>query len=192
MSQMAELNFYRLVQQVHDLPQELSDKIYNDVFTADTASRQITLAYKPPIELQVSRATREHFARNFYGGAAPFELYLEDILQRWTTSLPHEHFLLIGTISVPSIGDPPRTSAASLAWSERSVEPVIDVSEYFFGKGSAPCVSVFWEGNLLKVVELGIRRLGRSWWVWQQGDRVRYDFRRTEIDEAWAQYERAE
>lgn len=60
-----------LAARVQSLPQELYDHIYSEVFTApfDLAKIEIKVddSYKPPAQLQVSRASREQFAQSYYG-----------------------------------------------------------------------------------------------------------------------------
>lgn len=55
-----------LAQRVQNLPAELYDMVLEYTFTADEERIEITLAYKPPAQLQVSRATRELFAQDYY------------------------------------------------------------------------------------------------------------------------------
>ena len=60
---MAELS-----RRVQSLPQELFAQIYNEVFTGPAGKAIINVdeSYKPPHQLQVSRASREQFARSYY------------------------------------------------------------------------------------------------------------------------------
>jgi hypothetical protein len=51
---------------VQALAQELFSMIYDYTFTSDGKKVTITKHYKPPAQLQVSRATRERFAAEFY------------------------------------------------------------------------------------------------------------------------------
>lgn len=97
---MAADNSNNLVALLQTLPQELWNKIYDDVFIADDGPRHITHAYKPPTELQVSKSTRDLFARTYYGNEAHFEID-EGLLVGWATALPQDHFLMIQSFNVP-------------------------------------------------------------------------------------------
>lgn len=55
-----------------NLPQELYDEIYSFVFAPPpTNTRDLNMkTYKPPIQLQVNRATRKIFSKEYYGASA--------------------------------------------------------------------------------------------------------------------------
>ena len=73
------------------LPQELYDKIYEQVFTADSKERVIDKGYKPPAQLQVDRASREKFADSYYGAGATFS-FPTGLDVAWAEGLPTRHF----------------------------------------------------------------------------------------------------
>lgn len=64
----------QLRQHLGGLPQELYDAIFDTVFTAKPGRRTINNQYKPPAELQVSRATRKQFAKSYYSDSAYFKM----------------------------------------------------------------------------------------------------------------------
>lgn len=56
------------------LPQGIYDKIYELVFTIQPGVRHITLTYKPPAQLQVSRATRIQYALKYFSQDSEFQI----------------------------------------------------------------------------------------------------------------------
>ena len=78
-----------LAELVQNLPPELYNEVYKLTFTATAVVVQIDRAYKPPSCLQVSRVTRDRFARPYYG---PSIFYIhKTLLAQWTKSLPRRH-----------------------------------------------------------------------------------------------------
>lgn len=58
--------FAELKQRLEDLPPELYDRIFDLTFAAKSGPHLISQHYKPPVQLQVSRATRQRFAEAYY------------------------------------------------------------------------------------------------------------------------------
>ena len=61
-----EVDLEDLAQRMQDLPVELYDMVLEYSFTADEERVGVSWSYKPPARLQVSRATRELFAKKYY------------------------------------------------------------------------------------------------------------------------------
>lgn len=57
----------QLISLLQALPAELFHNIYELTFTPRTDKVDITKSYRPPIELQIDRASRQLFARKYYG-----------------------------------------------------------------------------------------------------------------------------
>lgn len=90
-SAMNDNKSHELRELLQRVPQELYDNIFELVFTADhEVVRNITRDYKPPVQLQVSRATRELFAESYYGHGSSFSL--NENVKQWAERLPLEHF----------------------------------------------------------------------------------------------------
>jgi hypothetical protein len=62
-----ETNLATLCELVQALPRELYDEIYNLTFTANGGEIHVDKNYKPPAQLHVNRASRELFAKQYYG-----------------------------------------------------------------------------------------------------------------------------
>lgn len=87
-----------LLHLVDTLPAELYNQIRELVFTPlATKRRFIDESYKPHSCIQVSRATRSHFAKSYYGDGAVF-FVPRDLAVKWASSLPKEHLHQIGDI----------------------------------------------------------------------------------------------
>lgn len=84
---------------VQALPAELYDEIPNLTFTVSTDSRTIDIAYQPPKLLQVNRASRELFAKSYYGQRSTFYIH-KDLLKAFVTSLPTVHLTQITEIRI--------------------------------------------------------------------------------------------
>ena len=67
---------------LHNLPQELYDYIFDDVFTATASRVDIGHAYRPPHFLRVSSATRKQFAQSYYHQTT-FVVDNDVILHQW-------------------------------------------------------------------------------------------------------------
>lgn len=82
----------QLGQLLQGLPQELYDSIYDYVFTTDAEEVSITSDYRPPAQLQVTRASRNLFARTYYREPT-FICHKSDdpLLLKWLRALPAEH-----------------------------------------------------------------------------------------------------
>lgn len=89
-----------LAELLQTLPQELFDKIYDNVFTADGGERLVDWDYKPPVQLQVDRGSRDKFAESYNGGETAFILP-HGIDCGWLQSLPTAHFLTIAHLKCP-------------------------------------------------------------------------------------------
>lgn len=76
---------------MQSVPQELFDKIYEDVFTADEGERIIDKRYNPPVQLQVDSSSREHFAKSYYGGSSTF-MFPDGFENGWLEPIPQRHF----------------------------------------------------------------------------------------------------
>ncbi|EME80099.1 uncharacterized protein MYCFIDRAFT_77881 [Pseudocercospora fijiensis CIRAD86] len=88
---------------LHTLPQELFDKIYDMTFAVNPAATiAVDESYKPPVQLQISRATREDFAKRYYGSQAGFRS--KDMRDRkvfqWLSNLPANHQRRISRIDL--------------------------------------------------------------------------------------------
>lgn len=98
-----------LAQLIPTLPQELFDTIYGLVFASDKNRVEVTAAYKPPVQLQVDRASRQLFASIYYGGTT---FILEpSIGHKWIASLATGAF---DTISSLEVHGKPGTTACQL------------------------------------------------------------------------------
>lgn len=84
-----------LTELVHDLPPELFNHIQDLVFTATESIVILNDGYKPPVSLQVSKATRRRFAQSFYGSATVFEVKDLVTLCKFLASLTylHRHYI---------------------------------------------------------------------------------------------------
>lgn len=71
-----------LVLKINSLPQELSDCIYDELFTAPVQRIDIGHSYKLPHLLAVSSATRKQFATSYYKNTI-FVLDNDVILHKW-------------------------------------------------------------------------------------------------------------
>ena len=61
-------SFDELAERLQSLPQELFDQIYDEVFTAAAGTEvHIDGRYQPPVQLRVTHASREQFAKSYYG-----------------------------------------------------------------------------------------------------------------------------
>lgn len=78
---------------IQNLPQELFDDIYELVFTPTSTIVDINRDYRPPVQLQVSKASRESFADRYYGNTT-FTLHSE-LEHRWGSSLTSKHFQIV-------------------------------------------------------------------------------------------------
>ncbi|KAK4494304.1 hypothetical protein PRZ48_014602 [Zasmidium cellare] len=76
-------NTATLRQRLEALPQELYDEIYDLTFTPDGGTRNISDTYRPPAQLQVSRATRLQFSKAYFGDGAVFRVQTEEVLGKW-------------------------------------------------------------------------------------------------------------
>lgn len=113
-SSSGDLSVDHFQHHLEDLPPELYDKIYNDVFTADQSQRLITPEFRPPIQLQVSKATRAKFAQSYYSKSR-FEVRVprsdtitgptdpgdvRNVFRTWIRSLEPRHLNLIEKVNV--------------------------------------------------------------------------------------------
>ena len=79
------------------LPPELHGMICDCTFSAGPTTHHITKDYKPPNALQVSRATRNRFAKSHYE-LATFKTSSQATLRRWLLTLKPEHVKQINTV----------------------------------------------------------------------------------------------
>lgn len=95
----ATVNLPSLVQ---SLPRELYDEIFELVFTAPSFARAVVdRDYKPPAQMQVSRATRRHYARSYYE-TTTFVLVAKAFVERWAMAVPKHERALISRLAVQS------------------------------------------------------------------------------------------
>jgi len=81
------------------LPQELKDIIYDLTFTTSPPlTRYINKTYKPPLLLQVNRASRHLFAQSYYSTTLVFECADIKFLGAWFRSLTPTHQDLIAAL----------------------------------------------------------------------------------------------
>lgn len=81
----------KLARLMQTLPQELFDKISDHVFTAEGEEHVVDWDYKPPLQLQADRASREKFAEPYRGNGTIFS-FPSGLDLAWATSLPKRHF----------------------------------------------------------------------------------------------------
>lgn len=125
------------------LPQEIFDNIYQLVFTAASEPRQIDKHYRPPVQLQVDRASRKTFARIYYGDNSTFVLD-SSIQIQWACSLPAAHFDKITRIRYPhACGDlMPLTHESSRIVRKKKAYHLMYLMECFgFGRAKKNWVS---------------------------------------------------
>ena len=89
---------------VQNLPPELYNQIYADVFVADASVQTIAWAYKPPNRLAVDRRSRALFARSYYGFKTTFKA-LRKIDKpnpsiQWLKSLPKEYIRFLHELRI--------------------------------------------------------------------------------------------
>ena len=85
----------RLPQLVQNLPPELQDLIYDFTFTPNPQTVSIRFDYKPPSLLTVDRASREKFAKSYYGTETIFIIETIFYGKQWLSSLPKSHLDLV-------------------------------------------------------------------------------------------------
>ncbi|KAK4494923.1 hypothetical protein PRZ48_014279 [Zasmidium cellare] len=107
-SESDELN-----QRIHNLPQELQDRILDCTTAIEPGMVTIDDDYRPPWQLRINRATRSNCAKQYYTTSI-FKLRkrsmndpLIAVLVRWLTRLPVEHVALVTHIRVGVLGDWP-------------------------------------------------------------------------------------
>lgn len=88
-----------LRERIHRLPQELQDMIQDFVFSADPAIQHLTRSYKPPATLQVSRKTRQKFAKSYYSQTT-FRIDKTFTLDLWLRSIRRVHLRKIKNMQV--------------------------------------------------------------------------------------------
>lgn len=93
-----------LAQRVQDLPAELYDMVLEYTFTAGRERIEITPAYKPPPQLQVSRTTRDLFAKHYYTRARFFAPVWKTI-KAFVRSLSIAHIIMLSGEEVPDPED---------------------------------------------------------------------------------------
>lgn len=91
---MADDNLPALVQA---LPSELYNEIFELTFTVN--KREINTIHHPPALLHVTRATRQSFAKSYYGQGSIFYVPKE-LLNKFICSLPNAHSSIITEIRV--------------------------------------------------------------------------------------------
>ena len=86
------------MEQIQSLPQELQNIVLEHYFSLGNAkSVPVDGSYKPPIQLQINRATRQAFAREYYSGST-FTFNERSVIFLWLKSLTAEHHDYIKTL----------------------------------------------------------------------------------------------
>ncbi|KAF2482973.1 hypothetical protein BDY17DRAFT_323742 [Neohortaea acidophila] len=88
---------------LYSLPQELFNEIRKLVFEAPSGTRVIDKDYKPPSSLQVSKETREVFAKTYYGNGSVFEIE-KAVAEKWIDTIPIKHTDLIQEVKIVGPG----------------------------------------------------------------------------------------
>lgn len=91
-----------LEQHLTTLPAELYDYIFRLSFSANSAIRIITPAYRPPAILQVSQATRHNVAQEYYCQESIFLFNNHEVCLKWLLSLPADHIRMLGHVRCES------------------------------------------------------------------------------------------
>lgn len=98
----------KLISRVHELPPELFDMIYDNVFTVEASRNLMTETHKPPKFLSIDHRSREKYAESYYGGHT-FEFILdktevsqwhESRLIKWLAALPQHHLEMLRDVRV--------------------------------------------------------------------------------------------
>jgi hypothetical protein len=108
----------KIRQGLSNLPQELYDQIYTEVFTATPSQvrklDQSLRALLLPVKLmQISQTTRELYTTSFYSTSFEFSGELETML-RWLASVPELHRSLIHKVTY--FGKPGQIDSAWHKW----------------------------------------------------------------------------